>query len=122
MPVFLTQNHDGQVVKRYQWPAEYVTPHDEIYGFLIDLRRAATRDREMFLSYQKAHVATDRELARFFKGAANDALGLVRAVTLALPWLGRPDAGQITMRPLMWPVDLAPQLDEIARNIRLKFG
>lgn len=122
MPRIKALNDEGNLVDRYGWPAEYITPAPSAHDFLRDLRKRYITDREIFLAYQKQFGREDRESARFFKECANDCMKLIRAVTLALPHFGAPDKAQDCIRSLLWPVDLAPELDQVARELLLAFG
>lgn len=123
MPTFETWGDDRKTVVRYGWPAGRVTPMSDIAEDLRSWRRQATLDREEFLGYQKlCRGPEDRELARFFKECAAHQLKLQRACTLMIPWFGEPDTNQEAEPPTMWPVDLAPELDEISGRIELKYG
>lgn len=123
MPIFDAKNDAGETVKRYDWPAKYMTPTDDMDEALRTWRKEAIQDRELFLDTQKLLAATgDREGAKMMKEFANFHLKLQRACTLILPWLAGPDANQEVVRPLLWPVDLAPELDEISFRLLLRFG
>ena len=118
MPRFKTINDDGDKVERYRWPAGYVTPTPDIAPALREWRREAIKDQEEFLAFQKAN-ASDRT---FFKDCARRALRLQRAITLALPYFGDPDSGQVQVRTGLWPLELADECDDVGRRILLAFG
>lgn len=122
MPRFKTGNDDAEPVERYRWHAQYVTPVNDIGQVLRDWRRRVVRDREEFLGFQKAYGRNDPEYARFFKGRANRCMRLIRAITLAIPWFDIPDSKQEAERPLLWPLDLEAELDEVARYLCLTYG
>lgn len=117
MPVIDSTDMYGKPVKRYGWPAHGLTPRERDHDNLRQWRKEAIKDRDFFLEAQKSCGKEDREYAKFFKEAANRNLRLQRACTLMLPWFGEGDNGQIHVEPSLWPIELADELDEIARRI-----
>src|SRR5678815_4264183 len=122
MPAIPATNDDGKIVKRYGWPADQVTG-SVAADALREWRKAAIVDRDQFLAFQKAAGASgDRDGARFFKECANRELRRQRACTLMLPWIGTPDPNQRVDRPVLWPLELVEELDEISGRLILRAG
>ena len=119
MPRYQTVDSDGDNVVRYRWPAQYELGPDAdvVYESLKAWRKQAIKDREEFLGYQKTCGQQDQDGARFFKECANREMRRQRACTYMLPYFGEPDAKQEIVRPILWPVDLEAELDEIAYRI-----
>jgi hypothetical protein len=103
MPVIDAWGDNQELVKRYHWPAQHVTPN----GHADRLR-----------AWRKQHIA-DQEDCKAYKEGARHFLKLQRACTLMIPWFGVADSKQQPVPPHLWPVDLAPQLDEISFRILL---
>jgi hypothetical protein len=121
MPRISSFNDDHETVDRYSWPAQYVTPTACIGEALRSWRKTAIKDREEFLGFQQAcGKSGDRDGAKFFKECAAHEMKLQRACTCMLPWfVVDADKNQLPQSPKMWPIDLADELDEIARRILL---
>ena len=107
MPIVQMQNDEDRAVDRYDWPAKYVTPRDGVSDALRQWRKDAIKGQSDAAGY--------KEGSRHF-------LKLQRACTLMIPWFGDPDKNQKPERPIVWPVDLAPELDEISGRLVLGFG
>lgn len=120
MPRHVTKNDEGKQVERYRWPAEQVSPTAEIGTTMREWRKQAICDQEYFSALHKGE--SDRELARFFKDSAREALRTQRAITLALPWPAEPDEKQEPLAPNLWPLDLEAEMDRVWRKIVLQFG
>ncbi len=120
MPSIVSTDDDGKICPRYGWPAQYVTPTREISDALRGWRKEAIRGREEFMFLQKN--VQDREAAKFLKECANREMKRQRACTLMIPWFGEPDRNQTPERPIMWPLELVHELDEIANRIVMDFG
>lgn len=113
MPVIKAWNDEGELCDRYLWGAQYIRPTERLADLIRMWRRDAGRDREDMERLQKEY----RDTAKFFKAEARHYLRLERACTLAMPWFGVPDKKQVAIRPLLWPIDLASEMDEIAGRI-----
>ena len=100
---------DNSDVDRYEWSAGYVTPTAEIPAALRQWRKDAIKDREFFIGCGMEEDARHQ-------------MKLQRACKLMIPWFGEPDKGQKAEEPTLWPVELAPELDEISRRIELNYG
>ncbi len=122
MPVVDAINDDGDPVERYEWPARSVTPTDDIPEYLRDWRKRLVVEREDFLRLQKQLGRDNREAAKWYGTLAGDAMKMIRAVSLHLPWFGEPDAKQENGRPWLWPTGLADECDQVARSIVLRYG
>lgn len=122
MPVVQTCGEDGKPVLRYVWPARYLTPTEEMNADLRGWRAEAVAHQEEMLAAQRRCGRDDREYARFFRDEAARAVRFQRAVKLMLPWLGNPDTGQTPERPILWPVELAEELDTIAGRLVIAHG
>ena len=120
MPRIANVNDVGEICGRYGWPAKYVTPTPDISDALRGWRKEAIRDREEFLFLQKA--VQDRDTAKFLKDCANREMKRQRACTFMIPYFGEPDKNQQAERPIMWPLELASELDEISNRIMMDFG
>lgn len=129
MPVYITSDADGKRIERYGvifsdgicgWPLMYTTPTEDIYRALKTYRKEAQKDQEEFIGYQKLCGKNDIDLAKFFKECARHHLRIQRACTLMIPWFGEPDENQKIERPLLWPIELASELDEISNRIILQ--
>lgn len=121
MPLYTTWNDEKEEVQRYDWPAKYMTPVDEMNDALRGWRKEAIKDRDVFVAYQKQFAQEDREAAKFFKDCANEQLKIQRAATLMLPALAVPDANQVPVHSVMWPIELSSALDDISRRLLLRF-
>lgn len=101
MPVIDAMDNNWKPVKRYDWPARYLcgTEYDAI------LR-----------AWRKAAIVA-REAPDTGKDEKREQLRTVRAITLMLPWLGTPDAGQEPVPPSLWPIELARELDAVSYRL-----
>jgi len=116
------ENKDGEKVDVYEWPARYVTPMAGIAPTLRLWRKNFIKDQEEFLAHQKSCGREDRDGAKFFRECARESLKKQRACTLMIPAFGEPDKDKDCEGHEFWPVELAPELDEISRQIILEFG
>lgn len=126
MPKYIDkkENSDAKSEEKvwyYKWPIEYVTPSLEIYEFLKTRRKDFQKLQEEWIKLQK-EFKNDPELAKFCKEEAKYCLKLQRACAFQIPWFGPPDKNQEILRPKMWSVDLAEELDTVSYEILLKFG
>lgn len=122
MPIVKMANNEGDAVERYKFPAEYVTPVNGIYGYLIEKRKLAIKEQEFFAGAKREIGRGSLEAAKMMKEHEKHWLKMQRAITYALPWFGVPDKNQEPIPMHLWPVDMAAELDEVGRGICLEFG
>ena len=100
MPVIDAVDDNRKPVKRYDWPARYLD--GEHNDTLRQWRKEAIAEQE----------SPDSE-----KAEKREHLRTVRAIGLMLPWLGEPDGGQEPVRPSLWPLQLAGELDRVSHRL-----
>src|SRR5262245_1222728 len=128
MPVIDGVNDEWEPVKRYQWPAQYTTPTEEMDDALRGWRKEAIKEQEEFTKLLSQVRASDfiwlrrRQTMAFLRERINHWRKMQRACTYMLPWMGTPDKRQEPIAPRLWPVDLAPELDEISNRLILRLG
>lgn len=121
MPVELQGNRTatakeyGYVKKFYPWFL-HMTPTDKMIAYLVQERKQAIVNRETWLVIQKeAGKEGNRELAKFCKEEAAEALKWYRAACLLIGWVGHtPLPGDCPTRdPYEWPPELWPYLTHL---------
>lgn len=113
MPV-IDSIENGKPVKRYRWPAQYVTPTEDMYDRLSAWRKIAIQMQEYCTQQQKLYGHQNREIAKFFKEESRRFLRQQRAVAYHMPWICGPVEKEGEVPPQLWPIDLAEELDYIA--------
>lgn len=96
----------------YYWPLRWrnFTNYPYLTEWVREYRRQSVKDQELFISWHKEYKG------KFFKEEARYHLRLQRACTLILGYLGEGE-----YRPCVrWPLELAPELDEITYRIELR--
>lgn len=118
--VYLAAKRDGSGESAWHVRMPRFLPQCDGIGEMLDVaRREKAADRDHFLALQKeAGAARDRDMARFWKEEAADALKEYRALCLVIPYYVAQPPGDCPYRPEWeWPTELAPWIDRVIWRI-----
>lgn len=102
----------------YQEPLEFAYDGESI-DFLIEKKKGHTKDRELFLIYQKDYGRDDRNLGKYFRDAASEEMKLYRGCCYALNRLAQDPPGDCI--DIQGNKELAPYFDSAFMAVDLEW-